>query len=1006
MLRNRLGYLDPRRSLAARLGIALLATVGLILAVMLLVVRGETSDQVALVSEQTVQRARTAFADLEARRREQLAGRARVFTDTPRGVALLEAAIEARDTEYLTGQVAYELQLMQLDSSSLTVLADANGEPVVTLLGDVPLDEGDPANIAPLIDRLMESLDAELFAYRSVEGRLYTVRVVLLELGIRVVGASAFGLPIGDADAEALGRLVGAELCFVAAGDCVAGTPLARRALAPLLTTLDGGPARVVAERGGERWELLADRLDPEGDDGWLAMAVPLDAVLAPLDRIRRALGLASLAGLLLAAVLTILVSRGLTRPVRALVDATHRVARGDYEARVAGDSRDEIGQLARSFNAMTEGLALKEQYRGLLDKVVSREVAEELLRGDMRLGGENRDITILFADVRGFISLTEGMEPQEVIGLLNETMERLSAAVDDAGGVVDKYIGDEIMAVFGAPAAQPDHAKRAVEAALAMQRSMKAMSREREARGAAPVAIGIGVHSGVAVAGNMGAPNRLNYTVLGEVVNLASRLCATASAGEILVSETTRERLDSDIEVCRAGERELKGFSRPVAIYAVGATSPADAPVRGGAGRRSTIAGMALAALGLAVGVVAVPVTAQELPTLSGLGIGYLSPGGAVQLTLSGRLDLEAYVPSDEPAWIIPDTDPFVAARARLFGDLWLGGHLFVGTELRVDRGEEPRAGPWSARMDQAFLRITPFSGGFVQAGKFVTPFGGYPQRHHTVRDPFVRPPLMYEYRTTVASGRAPGSAAGWLGWKDGVPEDFRPEGAPPIWGAPYQWGGMVGGTLGPASLRLAGMNSAPSAEPSAWGWDMDRFARPSWVAGVGVDVSAALRLEGWYNRGPFLEPTVVGDLDPGARPQDYMQEIFGVGGTYAIGRTIVRAEAFADRWEVPNVPDDAWDLSYYVEGEQRVMAGLYAAARFGEIRFNRLGGGFGAGSSDDAAGDLRWDYDTRRLQLAAGYRLARNAGVRAEYMINRTANPRGDPSDNLFSVQLWWDY
>ncbi|NIQ52804.1 MAG: HAMP domain-containing protein, partial [Gammaproteobacteria bacterium] len=103
---------------------------------------------------------------------------------------------------------------------------------------------------------------------------------------------------------------------------------------------------------------------------------------------------------------------------VHRLVTATGRVARGDYSARVDVDSRDELGDLARSFNAMTQGLQLKEQYRGVLDKVVSRDVAEELLKGDVVLGGETREVTVVFADIEGFTTLTEGMEPQGVIGL------------------------------------------------------------------------------------------------------------------------------------------------------------------------------------------------------------------------------------------------------------------------------------------------------------------------------------------------------------------------------------------------------------------------------------------------------------------------------------------------------------------------------------------------------------------------------------------------------------
>ena len=132
--------------------------------------------------------------------------------------------------------------------------------------------------------------------------------------------------------------------------------------------------------------------------------------------------------------------------------------------------SRDELGKLAGSFNHMVHDLSLKERYRSLLDKVVSADIAEEMLKGDIVLGGENRRVTTLFADIRGFTPLTEGMEPQEVILMLNEYMDRAASAVEEHGGVVDKYVGDEIMAIFGAPVSQEEDALNAVRAALELE--------------------------------------------------------------------------------------------------------------------------------------------------------------------------------------------------------------------------------------------------------------------------------------------------------------------------------------------------------------------------------------------------------------------------------------------------------------------------------------------------------------------------------------------------------
>jgi adenylate cyclase len=228
------------------------------------------------------------------------------------------------------------------------------------------------------------------------------------------------------------------------------------------------------------------------------------------------------------------------------------------------------MGTLADAFNDMTRGLLLRERYRSVLNKVVSQDVATELLKGDVELGGENRLVTVLFADIRGFTALTEGMEPQQVIGLLNECMECLSRAIDAEGGVVDKFIGDEVMAVFGAPVTQEDHARRAVAAALHMRAEMARLNQTRQGRGERPLGVGVGINSGIAVAGNMGSTNRLNYTVVGDAVNLASRLAGQARAGEILISEATLRLGGEGIHAPLLGGRALKGFSSEVQVYAV----------------------------------------------------------------------------------------------------------------------------------------------------------------------------------------------------------------------------------------------------------------------------------------------------------------------------------------------------------------------------------------------------------------------------------------------------
>ena len=601
-----LAPISPRRSFAAKLGLSFLAAVGLLLLITLLAVRQETSAQVELVSQRAVESARTAFDQLEDFRREQLGRVAAPLTEGIRAFAALEELIQAGDEEGLLQNVTYELERNQMDPAGiLLVFTDPAGRALLTYAGGEVVEGEDPGRISPVVAALAESASGEASLYRVLGGRLYNVQVRLLQLGGGPpVGAVALGFPIEDREVARIGLVAGVEVCFVVAGDCVAATPYAKQNLAPALVSMAGVEEPVTAEGAGRTWKILSEPLSRENAaDGSRVVAVPLEGVLAPFDRIRRTLLLSGLATLLLAILLSSALGRGLTRPVRALVAATGRVARGDLNAEVPVTSADELGTLASAFNEMTLGLRLKERYRGVLDKVVSREVAEELVKGEVVLGGENRVVTMLFADVRGFTALTEGMEPQRVIGLINECMEFLSAAVDAEGGVVDKYVGDELMAVFGAPVGRPDDALRAARAALRMQQGMAELNRSRAERSEAPLGLGIGLNTGTVVAGNMGSQDRLNYTVLGDAVNLAARLCSGAGRGEILVTGETigaAERSGARLTREPLGGRSFKGFSADFEVYLLtgieeGARERADAAASPRTGGTRSAAGVSL---------------------------------------------------------------------------------------------------------------------------------------------------------------------------------------------------------------------------------------------------------------------------------------------------------------------------------------------------------------------------------------------------------------------------
>lgn len=292
----------------------------------------------------------------------------------------------------------------------------------------------------------------------------------------------------------------------------------------------------------------------------------PLRADLAELRLRGSGVGIAALiAGILIAW----LFSRRLAVPIAELTRAAQAVRDGHLETRIDVRSRDEIGELAESFNEMTEGLQQRDAYRSILGKVSDETVAQAMISGhlDLELGGELKNVSVLFCDIRGFTSQTEHMHPTEVIGLLNEHMTAMTAIVRKHYGVVDKFVGDEIMAVFGALKSYGNDAAHAVACALEM-----IAERERLNRTAAhPILIGIGLATGEAVAGCMGSVDRLNYTVVGARVNLASRLCSEAGAMEVVIDDQTLSGLEPDRVKSEAIEGlRLKGFSANVVAYRV----------------------------------------------------------------------------------------------------------------------------------------------------------------------------------------------------------------------------------------------------------------------------------------------------------------------------------------------------------------------------------------------------------------------------------------------------
>jgi adenylate cyclase len=325
---------------------------------------------------------------------------------------------------------------------------------------------------------------------------------------------------------------------------------------------------------GGEHYISYSLRLPTETGTAVALLQRSLDKELAPYLRLERTYLILALLGLAISAAIGIWIARGVSKPVLQLAEGARKIGEGDYQHRVSVNQPDEMGLLAASFNHMSKGLAERDQVRDLLGKVVSPAVAAELLRKDVTLGGEEREVTVLFSDVRSFTTMCEALAPQEVLGILNRYFTRMSTIVEAHGGVVDKYVGDAIMALFGAPLANTDDADRAMKTALEMCEALDELNAQQQVRGHPTIKAGIGINTDVVIAGNMGSQTRLNYTVIGDGVNLASRLEGLTKTPEyatrIIISSTTLAKAKGRYQTRLLGQVAVNGKQKPTEIYAL----------------------------------------------------------------------------------------------------------------------------------------------------------------------------------------------------------------------------------------------------------------------------------------------------------------------------------------------------------------------------------------------------------------------------------------------------
>ncbi len=266
------------------------------------------------------------------------------------------------------------------------------------------------------------------------------------------------------------------------------------------------------------------------------------------------------------------LFSKNISEPIEEIMQLTKRVKAGDYEARAQVVSNDEIGYLGDRFNEMSQGLEERERIRDMFNLFTSPEIGAEILAGKVSVDGEIREVTLLFADLRGFTAMAEHLAPKQVVQSVNSYFSAMSEAIVENGGIILQYVGDEIEAVFGAPARDPDHAAKAVAAALAMRTRLDTLNRERASLGQEPLRHGIGVHTGDALAGIVGSKYKVSYAMVGDTVNMASRIQELNKEmnTDILISEETYRSLKVPIQVSGPVSVSVRGKRQSLDLYQV----------------------------------------------------------------------------------------------------------------------------------------------------------------------------------------------------------------------------------------------------------------------------------------------------------------------------------------------------------------------------------------------------------------------------------------------------
>jgi class 3 adenylate cyclase len=403
---------------------------------------------------------------------------------------------------------------------------------------------------------------------------VYQVAVTPAEAGGTVFGFLLAGAPIQNSYARALSDVSHTEIVVIGPGHVLGSTlrqdELPWRSQRAWRDAYGTAPGPHVATVAGERYAAMtapsanggSGEADTRGADAVDALTIvslqSRDKAIAPYRRIQMGLVLLGLIAAAVGVTGSAVLARSITAPIAKLAEGTREVAAGNFDFKMNVSRRDEIGDLAESFNQMTQGL----RERADMQKFVSQSTVEMIQgRNQPTSAGERRVMTMFFSDIRGFTTFSEHRSPEDVVSMLNRCLSLQADLVRKFGGDVDKYVGDAVFAHFTGS----DMVLNAIRCGVEIHRALDAVNASSTEE---PLAVGIGIVTGEAILGSIGSADRLDYTAIGSNVNLSARLCERAKAREILMSESAWREVCDLVAAEPVEPLDIKGFSEPIKAF------------------------------------------------------------------------------------------------------------------------------------------------------------------------------------------------------------------------------------------------------------------------------------------------------------------------------------------------------------------------------------------------------------------------------------------------------